>query len=177
MSLFGQCSPLRAGLWASAVLLLGALALGIRGKGSPLARPSDDLEQARMRGEQMEGACRAIALRLECKERVTDALLDGRLGLLEAAAFFQLLNRRPPAVPEEDLRMYLAGDSDEERLCHCVIAFAECKLRASRPGRPERACQVRQRLLDELYEHLRRGPIRLPAVDADSPFVLRHHFR
>src|SRR5437660_8258106 len=75
-------------------LLVGALALLLRDRwkeGAPAPGQGSDREEVRA-----EENSQALVRRLLRKERVIQALLAGRLSLLEAAAHFHAMHREPP---------------------------------------------------------------------------------
>jgi hypothetical protein len=117
---------------------------------------------------ELERKGRAVMRRLERKERLAQAVLEGRLTLLEAAALFRTLDEGPPGFNWEQFRRSHAGDSDEERHCREVI---KCVC----PYPPEEAprCreEARRRLGADLAEHLDHGTLRLPEVDALLGFL------
>jgi hypothetical protein len=90
--------------------------------------------------------------RLIAMDLLVHDAVDGRRSLLEVAALFRALLRSPPAAPATSPLTGLPNFASEEiRLCHCVIVWAE-RADANR--------------LDGLKGELRRlqaaGPIRLP---------------
>jgi hypothetical protein len=147
-------------LFAGPGLLVVTLALLTtdRGKGNVMFVGADsDLAEA----WRLEARSWAYVRRLERKERVTRALLAGRLSLLEAAAYFRALNHGSPEFYWEGFRTRIPGATDDERHCNSVIDSA-C-LSVSRRDRA-RAEEVDRRLRAELAEHLRRGPLCLPEL-------------
>jgi hypothetical protein len=120
-------------------------------------------EQVR-RGEEelaaQEPHGRAMVERLRARGAVTNELRAGRLTLVQAAARFRSLNVYPPdSVP--DLRRFLPGATDEERLCRQAIFWAEGSDPAMSPAARE---LTRRRLEAELNRLLaeNNGAIRLP---------------
>ena len=91
--------------------------------------------------------------RIKAKERIVDLVLAGELGLVPAAAWFEVVNSSPPAYPDKSWRIY-RGNSDGERLCRQVIAWARCRLEVVQP---ESLVQARVRELErELDDHIAR---------------------
>jgi hypothetical protein len=120
-------------------------------------------EQVR-RGEEklaaQEPRGRAMVERFRARGAVTEELRAGRLTLVQAAARFRNLNAYPPdSVP--DLRHYVPGATDEERLCRQVIFWAE----GSDPAMPLAARKWTRRQLEAELDRLlaeNNGIIRLP---------------
>jgi hypothetical protein len=102
----------------------------------------------------LDAADEEIAIRCErikAKERIVDLLLTGELGLIPAAAWFEVVNASPPAYPDKSWRVY-SGQCDGEKLCRQVIAWARCRLEVALP---ESAVQVKIRHLEkELHDHI-----------------------
>jgi hypothetical protein len=98
-------------------------------------------------------------LRLLAKGRLTREVAAGRRPLLEAAALFRALDRRPPA-PADPAGMP-AGSAGvltaEARWCRQVLTWV-----AALPGPAAPAEAVVARLEAEFAALRRRGPIRLP---------------
>src|SRR5438270_11618380 len=91
--LTGAQPLLLAGLFIS-----GALALTTWGRERSLpcsATEQPACAEARCL-EELERDSKAVIARLARKQRVTDEVIAGRLGLLEAAALFRALNQGPP---------------------------------------------------------------------------------
>lgn len=117
------------------------------------------LEAEGQRLTDLEESNDEVLRRIDDKQEVVDALLGGRLGLLEAAARFRDLT---PAEgpPRRYLRMAYPGASDDERFCRAVIGWVNGAV-ASRGSGPT-ARQV-ARLEGELRQRLRRdGQVALP---------------
>jgi hypothetical protein len=94
------------------------------------------------------------------KAEVIQRLLDGRITLPEAAAWFKSLNR--PGRNGLDLLAGYPGASEGERLCRQVIAWAKARAETQSYSEAE---VVGQRLEAELRARLERdGEVRLPAV-------------
>jgi hypothetical protein len=94
------------------------------------------------------------------KDEVIRRLLDGRLTLPEAAAWFRSVNR--PSRTGVDLLARYPGASEEERLCRQVIAWAKARAESQSFSQAE---VVGQRLEAELRACLEReGKVRLPEV-------------
>ena len=101
----------------------------------------------------------AIARRIQEKDRIAGELIDGRLTLFEAAARFGRLNAEPPAPPLA-LSLFYPSDSEEERLCRQVIAWASRRLEKSDP---DRANDLAGACEEELRRHKERhGTVVLP---------------
>ena len=100
--------------------------------------------------------------RLEAKKAVTERLIDGRLTLREAAAWFKYLNEATRSAGD-DVGPDDAGLSEGERYCRQVIRWAETAAAETSTGR---AREVVRRLREELAAD--RGPdgtIALPAPE------------
>jgi hypothetical protein len=113
----------------------------------PEEERSQDLEEQRL----------AILYRVNIKCGLGAELVEGRLGLLEAAARFRDLDRQSPALKRDPRQAHL-GDTDEMHYCRAVIAVVEMILH----DRPETRAAVIGRLEAELRGHQERGNLRLP---------------
>jgi hypothetical protein len=101
---------------------------------------------------------------LEERDQVVQAVIDGKITLVKAAARFRAINAsRPPGLAVH-LDLY-AGQTDEERICRQVITYVESKL----AGRPE-ASAILARLESELQDHLAAdGAIQVRNRPAQAP--------
>jgi hypothetical protein len=97
--------------------------------------------------------------RVHAKNQIIERLLANELTLVESAAWFRYLNDNPPEL-RSDYRKAHAGDSDGEKLCRQVIAFAQVQARQN--FTESQAHLLDCRLDNELNELLARGPIELP---------------
>src|SRR5262245_4691846 len=107
----------------------------------------------------------AVVERCAEKHRLAAEVLEGRLGLLEAATHFRDLNEQPPPFLWERFRDRFPGRSDDERHCRQVIAFVKAALPEYRGADPAPVA----RLEAELEELLRQGDLRLPRPTAALP--------
>src|SRR5262249_61206055 len=73
----------------------------------------------------------AIERSMEEREQIAEAVIDGRLTLVKAAAQFRAINASRPPHYRVRLDLY-PGHTDEERVCRQVIRYVESKL-ADRP--------------------------------------------
>jgi hypothetical protein len=97
--------------------------------------------------------------RITAKGEVIRRLIDGRVTLGEAAAWFRTLNR-PSAAGGRDFTADFPGATEEERLCRQAIAWAKSKARVSSASREE---AVGRRLEAEFAQlQSRDGVVRLP---------------
>ena len=120
------------------------------------------------RADDMDATIAAIRKRIRLRLEAAEALVGGRLTLLEAAAFSRDLDRTAPRdFSWRDSLNVGAGETPEESHCWEVISLAGLILH----DQPARAAAVRRRLEEELQQHLRRGPLRLagPAHDVPTP--------
>lgn len=122
-----------------------------------------ELETATFKRQDLERLARATYWRLLAKNQVMEEVLQGRLTLLEAAAWFQWLNSQPPQLPFEEKRRFQG--TVEERCCRDVILFAHVEELRSIDSRHARLVD---RLEEELQESLESpGGLVLPP----PPFV------
>ncbi len=91
--------------------------------------------------------------RIVCRERIADEVVEGRLGLLAAAARFYDLNAGVPAGTPA-LRDGYVGDSDEERCCRQVIGWVTTRLSQNSTAEAQ---QMANQLEEELRVYLRRS--------------------
>jgi hypothetical protein len=111
-------------------------------------------------GIERSASNEALLRRIAAKDQVTDRLLAGDLTLLQAAAWFRRLNDDPPHLPTDYSK--LPGESEEEKVCRQVIAWAGHRLGLQGVAASEADGTVR-RLEDELDGRLRRdGRVELP---------------
>jgi hypothetical protein len=102
-----------------------------------------------------------IVKRVQAKERVIVALVEGNLGLFEAAAWFRELNQWPPEHADGYWRN-LPGASDEEKFCRQVIHWARMRLEETVTASQAQA--KLQALEAELAEHIVcHGKVVLPS--------------
>jgi hypothetical protein len=111
------------------------------------------------RGAEMEQETRGVIDRATRKRIVVEALIAGRLTLVQAAGRFRALNRATPPFFWQQFREAYPGGSDEERHCREVIAWVEIELEDADPCL---ALSLRRALLGELERRLKRGKPPLP---------------
>jgi hypothetical protein len=120
----------------------------------------DRMEAELRRGDDLEGRLDEVTRRIDAKTRVTEEVVAGRLGLLEAAARFRDLTGGS-AEALRHLRGAYDGADDDERFCRAVIAWARTSVPDRTPGEPG---PTAPRLEAELRDRLRRdGRVTLPA--------------
>ncbi len=104
----------------------------------------------------------ALIRRIAKKELITDALLDGRITLFEAAAQFRrVYEEEPSPAPVLDF----PGESLDERLCYQVIWWAQRKSSSRFSQQESRA--IVARLEEELRRHKEwHGKVVLPESTA-----------
>jgi hypothetical protein len=122
-----------------------------------LAGSDDEAVREEERSRDLEEQSVAILNRVNTKCSLGAEVVEGRLGLLEAAARFRDLDRQWPAL-ERDPRQAHASDTDEQYYCRAVIAVVGMILH----DRPETRAVVLGCLEAELRGHLARGNLRLP---------------
>jgi hypothetical protein len=155
-------------LFVGVAVLLGAMGLAGQARWRAGAAGEQDITGAMRRSDALERQTRGVIRRMVRKERVVQAVLAGRLTLLEAAALFRALDHGPPAFSWTQFRTHLPGDTDEERHCHEVIESVHASLRQKDVPRSE---VVRDRLRTELAGHVSRGSLRLPDVEGLQAFI------
>jgi hypothetical protein len=123
-------------LFPATLLLAAALSVGVvilaaarkRGEhAGPAAGPG-----AEQPGDECGPVTPEVLDRLYRKRAVTQELLAGRLGLLEAAARFRALDGASPSFHRGRFRAAYPG-GDEERHCREVIARVETELGGADP--------------------------------------------
>jgi hypothetical protein len=149
-------------LFAGLSVLLGALGLAAWGGWCDGYTGRSEFAEETSRGADLDRQARGYLHRLERRERVMHALLDGKVTLLEGAALFRALDHEPPLFHWGYFRTFWPGDTDEERHCHELIGFVYSVLSSTDQVRAE---EVRDRLRAELCERLCDGPLELPDVD------------
>jgi hypothetical protein len=137
-------------------LVIWCLILTLRGTHRwPSSVPDEPVESEWQRSQDLEALRQAILNRVDTRLRLTVEVVEGRLGLLEAAGRFRDLDKEWPAL---EPRRALRGATDEERYCRVVIATVESFLY----DRPQMRTAVIERLEAELRGYLGRGDLRLP---------------
>jgi len=119
-----------------------------RGNGTEEDPFAVELEQKRLE----------VIRRIVERQGVVDAVVAGRMDLLQAAARFRHLNDRLPEGGMVAFRAYFPGASDEERLCRQVIH----RLRYPGADRDDGPDELAARLEAQLNDLLRRGGLTLP---------------
>jgi hypothetical protein len=101
-----------------------------------------------------------ILARVRAKERLSERVADGKLGLFEAAAWFGFLNETPAGAPDAMWREGFEGGCDGEKLCRQVL----CWTKAALEKKPPRQARARiNELENELETHIcRHGKVDLP---------------
>lgn len=108
----------------------------------------------------------ALARRTAAKREIARRLVDGKLTFGQAAAAFYELDRRPPALSLQHLRMAYHGQPDAEIYHRSVITF----VRRLDPLHPAKGEAAAVRLEEELARELSRpGGITWPEGDAGRP--------
>jgi hypothetical protein len=141
----------------------------LRGSGLDWQAVADarrETEAQERRSEDLGQRQEVTRRRIEAKQAVTRQLVDGRLTLLEAAAWFRYLNENPSDC-QDPYRYTWPGDSDGEKLCRQVIGWAEVEVRER--SSPSQADEKTRLLEAELGGHLARdGTVRLPALGEEG---------
>jgi hypothetical protein len=109
-------------------------------------------------GQRPDDAPARVAERCTEKARLAEEVLEGRLGLLEAARHYRDLDEQLGPFPWEQFRRVHPGASDDERHCREVIAFVRTASSERRGADPAPVA----RLEAELEDLLRQGDLRLP---------------
>lgn len=127
--------------------------LGLRLWDDDDSDPAPSLRRERQRAERLARDDDVALRRVLAKNRVTVELIEGRLTLLQAAAWFRHLNGETGGTPVR------SGDNrpeetEGEHFCRLVLGWARNELK-SRPESPAR--EVFARLEGELAAELARG--------------------
>jgi hypothetical protein len=110
----------------------------------------------------MERRLFVLPQRMKAQRRVIGQLVDGRIDLFEAAAWFRYLNETPPDCPGESIEHW-PGASPEEKLCRQVIDYVRNDQR--RLGSEGQADELARRLEQQLADALARpGGLVLPPL-------------
>jgi hypothetical protein len=164
--------PARSRLLATLLLLIGGLAWlsharpGWLPDWGPGWRAVTDarhsLDAQAQRSDELAQRQDVTRRRIEAKQKVIRQLVEGRLALLEAAAWFRYLNENPSDC-QDGYRTAWPGHSDEEKLCRQVIGWVEVEVRER--SSLSQAEEMTRRLEAELDGHLARdGAVKLPAL-------------
>jgi hypothetical protein len=108
--------------------------------------------------ESMEDRLHAVDCRVHARLRIARQVSERQLTLLQAAERFRDLNDAGPDFNWPHFRQITPGTTDDERCCRQVIMHVEYALGDD----PARSTAERQRLEEELRDHLQRGTLRLP---------------
>jgi hypothetical protein len=126
-------------------------------------------EAGQKQAAALEQTCQDLLQRNAAKEHVIEELLAERLTLFQAAACFDCLNHEPPECAA-DCRRFFPGDSDGEKSCRQVLAWASATLRER--GDPRREA-VLARLEAQLTARLANSDgIDLRQDGGDGPAAL-----
>jgi hypothetical protein len=117
------------------------------------------------RSEELDDLLRRALRCTDERQRLTAAVVEGRLPLLEAAGRFRDLNRDNPGFNWERFRHTYPGVSDDERFCRQVLAHVDLAVRV-RPGADP---ALPGRLEAELRDLLSRGDLHLPGPTPAAP--------
>ena len=121
----------------------------------------EGLETEARRSDDLDARLEELTRRIDGKGQVTEEVLAGRLGMLEAAARFRDLTGGS-AEALRHLRRAFPGASDDVGFCGALLAWAKAGAGDREPGVPEAPAA---RLEAELGERLRRdGRVTLPAA-------------
>jgi hypothetical protein len=98
-----------------------------------------------------------IAMRFQrtnAKERIVQLVLTGEMGLLPAAAWFEVVNASPSAYTDDSWRS-LPGRSDGEKLCRQVIAWVRSRMGGILPASlvEARVRELERQLDDHVARH------------------------
>jgi len=148
-------------LWLVPGLVALGIALVMRWPGDAGDLPSwgDRTEEEQLAMEMEQQRLEALRRTAE-RQAVLDAVVAGRMDLLQAAARFRHLNGALPEPGRDIIRAFFPGASDEERVCRQVIHWMRGR-GADPDGGPYESAAAR--LKAQLNEQLRRG-----GVDASS---------
>jgi hypothetical protein len=141
-------------LAASAALgALGYLRPDLEQAAASLRELPQLIEREGQRHQELEHKFEIVLTRSASRTRVVNALADGRMTLLEAAAQFRALNEYPPdwRTPHLQTDEYR---SEEEQLCRQVIDHAARELEQTDPARARRLTAA---LEVELAEYLQQA--------------------
>jgi len=77
-------------------------------------------EQQRL-SRELDTRLADVAQRNAAKEAIAEEVIAGRMGLFEAAAHYRALDAQQPNFNIEAFRLFVSGNSDEERYCRSVL--------------------------------------------------------
>jgi hypothetical protein len=143
--------------YAAVLLLLGAAVLGLWRSDTTDVNPAARLRQEHHFGAELDARRQEVWDRIHVRLRVTAAVSDGRITLVEAAAHFRALDAGLSADARGHIPVF-PGATEEERMCLRVIDFVDSVF----PDDSSHVEAVRARLREELRQLLQRGPLRLP---------------
>jgi hypothetical protein len=141
-------------VFASVFLSFSALSTEWLSESYPLPNHFGDvvsLLEAEHKSKQLTQATYEVEERCRRKDRISDEMLTGKLTFFEAAAQFRALYADPRSWP--DLHSSRPEYDDGAAWCRLVIDWADVQMAYEKS--PGQAQVVRQRLEDELREHLR----------------------
>ena len=157
-------SPLRVGL-----LLLGTVGVVLyficrAWPGSNLdlrsiAISSQEMAEAEQRFEELQAERESVLTLIDRKTAIVEALIDGRVSLLEAAARVRsFYAARPEHLWDYLILASCPGESEDERWCWHVLLYAKAQL----PDRPDREAILARLKAEFQNERDQHGSIRLP---------------
>jgi hypothetical protein len=161
MALFNRLAGAGPILLMGFTVLVAAVVLAARGTHDAPESVQEPCEYSPQYGEHLQRQAWAVLVRTRRKQTVLRRLVAGQLTLLEAAAYFRVLDRAAPPFCWEQFRLQHPGACDDERHCREVINFLYVTIRGSDSHGAE---VLRDTLAAELMEHLRCGTLRLPEV-------------
>jgi hypothetical protein len=149
----------------AALLLAGVVCLRSTPLDPAAVGPIDGTDPLGQRGRELDDLLRRAQRRCAERYRLAGEVIDGRLGLPEAAAAFRDLSAAAPEFNWEIFRITFPGGSDDERFCRQVIAHVRVQVQ----DRPDADPALPARLGAELDDLLRRGELHLPPPDTATP--------
>jgi len=116
------------------------------------------MREERERDRKLSAATEAVCRRVETKNHLTEAVLEGRLSLAEAARRFRDCDRCRQVFEIEVGRAVVPIASDQERYCRLVIGWIQRAVQE----RPDKGQEVLRRLEAELEELVRDKRLGFP---------------
>jgi hypothetical protein len=110
------------------------------------------------RSRELTAQAEVIIRRIEAKDRIARAVLDGCLSLPEAVQCFRAFDRDRSDFDIEYFRTSVPGASDAERYCRHIIRW----VRMCAKNRPDQGKEVLRHLEAELQQLVRDGGLIFP---------------
>jgi hypothetical protein len=112
---------------------------------------------------------RELVKRMEARGAWADALIVGRLNLIQTGEMFRDLDARSPTFDLENFRQHMPGGTDEEKYCRLVIEVVQSQLKSFKSPPDDFADEVVSKLEMDLDRLITTGELQFSAVSSQMP--------